>query len=293
MMRLSENGKAAFLMCLTMLAYATSDVVMKSLLAIAPMGQLILLRGLVSLPFILVLMAVFGQLMRRMSRRDWQICLWRTAAEISATLFFFSALKSVPLTNASAMLQVIPLTVTLAAALFLKEKVGWRRWLAILIGCSGVLLVLQPGLAGWTPSALFVLGTVISVTIRDLTTRQLSPAAPSLFITGVTSLAVMVMGAAMIPAQGWIALPAFAWYYLVMTGVAISAATLLSVLVMRVGEVSFASPFRYSAMVFSFLYGFFIFDGRPNIVMIIGIIMIIGGGLFTLIRERQIDRQHA
>ena len=293
MMRLSDNSKAAFLMCLTMLSYATSDVFMKSLLAAAPMGQLIVLRGLIALPFILVLMAIFGQLRGKMSAQDWKFCLWRAAAEISATLFFFSALKSVPLTNASAMLQVIPLTVTLAAALFLKEKVGWRRWIAILIGCSGVLLVLQPGLSGWTPSALLVLGTVVSVTIRDLTTRQLSASAPSLFITGVTSLALMMMGAALIPAGGWIDLPPYGWWYLIMTGIAISAATLLSVMVMRVGDVSFASPFRYSAMVFAFIYGFFIFGERPNILMIIGIIMIIGGGLFTLIRERQIKSKSA
>ena len=102
-----------------------------------------------------------------------------------------------PIGNATIIFQAVPLTVTAGAALFLGEAVGWRRWAAIVIGFLGVVLVVRPGLSGFDVFGLLVLVSVLFVSFRDLTTRAMPSAIPTLLVTLVTAVAVTIMGALM------------------------------------------------------------------------------------------------
>jgi drug/metabolite transporter (DMT)-like permease len=173
-------------MTLAMAAGAVSDTVVKSIAAEMNMGQIMLLRGVVAT----VLIWLFAR--RRGALRPLRVAahpmvVLRSLGEIGATVTFLIALARIPLANASALLQAIPLAVTMGAALFLREPVGWRRWTAIAVGFMGVLIVVRPGMEGFTADSLLVLATVAFAAVRDLATRRIPHGVPSLFISTVTA----------------------------------------------------------------------------------------------------------
>ena len=92
---------------------------------------------------------------------------------LMGVLAFITALSLIDLSSASAILQATPLAVTLGAALFLRETVGWRRWSAVMIGFFGVLLVVRPGLSGFDENAIFALIAVAGLAVRDVATRRI------------------------------------------------------------------------------------------------------------------------
>jgi len=118
-----------------------------------------------------------------------------SAAEVGASYFFLTALFNMPLANLTAILQCVPLTGTLASALFLREAVGWRRMVAIAVGFIGVLLIVKPGADGFNVWSLYAVIAMLGVTFRDLITRKLSPSVPSMTVTMVTALTVLIAAA--------------------------------------------------------------------------------------------------
>ena len=121
-----------------------------------------------------------GALHLRFARHDRWLVAFRCVAELSATFFFLTALMHMPLANVTAVLQALPLTVTLGAALFFSEQIGWRRIMAIALGFAGMLLIVRPGPDGFSIYAMYALIAVICVTARDLITRRMSPEVPSM-----------------------------------------------------------------------------------------------------------------
>jgi len=165
-----ENLRGSILMVLSMAGFALEDMFIKRLAGNLAVGQIIMLLGLGGA-------LVFGALTTAQGRRLWsrdllsRPVLLRNGGEIVGTFGFVLAIALTPLSSASAILQATPLVVTLGAALFLGEAVGWRRWSAILVGFCGVLLVIRPGFAGFEPASLFAVLSVIGLAIRDLATR--------------------------------------------------------------------------------------------------------------------------
>ena len=180
MIRLDENLRGATLMALSMLAFVLNDGLMKAVFDGMSIYQAIFLRGLITVPLIALLAWHKGALIVRIAPRNRLLVTLRVAAEVGATVGFLTALKHMPLANVTAILQVLPLTVTMAAALFLGEKVGWRRWLAIAIGLAGVLIIIRPGMEGFSVYSIWALVAVGCVTIREIATRKLSADLPSL-----------------------------------------------------------------------------------------------------------------
>ena len=127
-MRLNDNFVGAALMTCCVLAYVLNDAVMKLLFLDIDFFQAIFLRGLVSLPALLGLALVTKSLVQKYSKKNKQLIIIRILAEIGTTVTFLTALKYMPLANVTAILQSLPLAITMAAALFLRERVGWRRW---------------------------------------------------------------------------------------------------------------------------------------------------------------------
>ncbi|MGC6519843.1 MAG: DMT family transporter [Candidatus Puniceispirillaceae bacterium] len=283
-----DNLRGAMLMAVSMLCFVLNDGLMKALFDSMSIYQAILLRGVITVPVIAVMAWQQGALVIRLAARDRLLVAVRVSAEVGATVGFLTALKYMPLANVTAILQVLPLTVTMAAALFLGESVGWRRWLAILIGLVGVIIIIRPGMQGFSVYSIWALGAVGCITVREIVTRKLSSGLPSLPVALATAIAIGGLGAVMIPAVEWAPVSGDGWLLLAGASVAIIGGYLFSVMTMRVGDIGFVAPFRYTAMVWAIGLGLLMFGDLPDMATSIGTGIVIITGLYSLHRERRV-----
>ena len=277
-------------MALSMLAFVLNDGLMKAVFDSMSIYQAIFLRGLITVPLIALLAWHKGALIVTIAPRNRLLVMLRVAAEVGATVGFLTALKHMPLANVTAVLQVLPLTVTMAAALFLREKVGWRRWLAIAIGLVGVMIIIRPGMEGFSVYSIWALVAVGCVTIREIATRKLSADLPSLPVALATAIAIGGLGAVMLPAVEWAPVSASALSLICGASLAIIGGYLFSVMTIRIGDIGFVAPFRYTAMVWALILGLLMFGEIPDMPMITGTVIIILTGLYSLHRERSVRR---
>lgn len=285
---MSPNTLGALLMTLSMACFVLNDTFLKLLAGAVPMYQLIFLRGLVTTGLITALGKRMGTLHFRIARRDWGIIAVRALSEVVIAYFFLNALFNMPLANVTAIMQVAPLAITLASAVVLREAVGWRRMLAVSVGFAGVMLIVQPGADGFTSWSLYGLGAVAGVTLRDLITRRLDPSVPSMTVTLVTALAVMAAAGLMSITEVWVALDVRAVLLLSGSAVFIIGGYFFSIKVMRVGDVSFSAPFRYTGLVWALLLGWFIFGDWPGGVTLLGAAVVVATGIYTFWREQRL-----
>jgi drug/metabolite transporter (DMT)-like permease len=286
---MSPNTNGALLMMGSMAAFTFNDACIKATGGALPLFQLLTIRGLISSVLIFFLARHLGALRPDLTRRDWTLITLRALSEVGAAYFFLTALMNMPLANVTAVLQVLPLTVTMGAALFFRERVGWRRMLAICVGFFGMLLIVRPGPEGFNIYALSTLIAVGFVTARDLTTKRMSPAVPSMLVTLVSALAVLVFSAVASLGVDWVPLDGRLSMLLLGSSLFIIGGYVLSVAVMRVGEVSFIAPFRYTGLLWALVLGWFVFGDWPDTITLIGASIVVVSGLFTLYRERTLS----
>jgi S-adenosylmethionine uptake transporter len=289
-MPLSANHRGALLMAVSMLCFVLNDGFMKALFTDMSIYQAIFLRGLITAPLLAMIAWRQGVLRPRLTRHDRWIVMIRGLAEVGATIGFLTALAHMPLANVTAILQVLPLTVTMAAALFLGESVGWRRWLAISVGLVGVMIIIRPGMAGFSIWSIWALAAVGCITLREIVTRRLSADVPSLPVALVTAIAIGLLGAVMMPVVSWQPVSAASWGLLAATSVAIIGGYLFSVMTIRSGDIGFVAPFRYTAMAWAIGLGLLMFGELPDRATVIGTAIIIATGLYSLHRERRLRR---
>lgn len=287
---MSPNLAGALLMTLSMACFVFSDTALKLLAGAVPMYQLIFVRGIVTSTLIFGLGRRLGSMHFRLSRQDWQIVALRALCEVVIAYFFLNALFNMPLANVTAIMQVAPLAITLASAVILREVVGWRRMLAVTVGFAGVMLIIQPGAAGFSSWSLYALGAVLGVTVRDLLTRRLDPSVPSMTVTLITAMAVMAAAGLMSLGEVWVMPDARAALLICASGVFIIGGYYFSIRVMRVGDVSFTAPFRYTGLVWALGLGWFVFGEFPGGVTLLGAMIVVATGIFTIWRERQVSR---
>lgn len=269
-----------------MTAFTINDAFMKIAVGNMPLMQAIFLRSIVVVPLMLLLCTAMGQLRLDLSRDDWRLVLIRTAAEMVGTILFLTALTHMPLPNVSAIMQALPLTVSLAAALVYKEQLGWRRFTAIIIGFIGVLLIVRPGGGDFTIYSVFAVGTVLVITVRDLTARRMSTNVPSTMAGLVASIGVLLMSATGMAFETWTPVQTHTAFMLVGAAGFIIGGYVFSVSAMRVGEISFVAPFRYTSLLVALILGFVVFGDIPKVPTWIGAGIVVATGLFTLYRER-------
>jgi len=290
---MSPNVSGALLMMASMACFTINDAFIKLTGGDLPLSQLLFLRGVLATAFIGGLAVWLGGLRGRVGKADWGWIGMRSGAEVAAAYFFISALLNMPIANVTAILQLLPLTVTLGAALFFGEDVGWRRMLAIALGFGGMLLIVRPGTDGFTIWSLYALATVACVTVRDLATRKMSAEVPSLLVTLMSSLVVLLsFGAASLTVEWAPVTPRLAGLIFA-SSVFIVGAYYFSVQVMRSGSISSIAPFRYSGLIWALVLGWLLFDEWPELLTLIGAAIIVGTGLFTLYRERKLAQAAA
>jgi drug/metabolite transporter (DMT)-like permease len=293
MANLTDNMRGALLMTGSMAFFTLNDACMKAVGVDLPLFQSLLIRGVLTTALLLLLVRAMGGLRLDLARRDWGLIGLRTLGEIGAAYFFITALFHMPLANATAIIQTIPLAVTLAGALFLREPLGWRRFTAILVGFGGVLLIVRPGTDGFTLYSVYALISVLFVTLRDLATRRLSGGVPSLTVAISAAAGVALFGAVGTAGADWVPVPPRAALLLALASVLIVGGYLFSIMAMRMGDLSAIAPFRYMSLVFSLILGFVIFAEWPTAVTLAGVAIVAGSGIYTLVRERRIARAQA
>ncbi|WP_445942502.1 DMT family transporter [Roseicyclus sp.] len=287
---LSPNLRGALYMTLSMAAFTLNDACVKLVAETVPLFQVIFLRGLGTT----ILLAIFVQMTTGLRpswpRRDRPLIAGRTLAEIAAMVTFTLALTNMAIANATAILAALPLVVTLGAALVFGDRVGWRRLSAICIGFVGVLLIVQPGTDGFNIWSLLVLLSVLVITARDLFTRAFSPTVPTMTVAVLTAGAVCLVGGVLSLFTPWVALDLREAALIAAAAVLIIGGYVFGIMVMRVGEVGFVSPFRYTSLIFALILGLVVFDEFPNALALIGGVIVVSTGIFTLLRERMVAR---
>lgn len=286
-----DNLRGALLMMASMAAFTLNDTFMKLIAGALPLFQILTLRGVLTCILIAALMLMMGQMRFHIPRGDRRLVLARVVAEIGAAYFFLTALFNMPLANVTAILQALPLTVTLAAALFFREPVGWRRLLAIFVGFCGVMLIIRPGASDFSFFSVYALIAVGFVTLRDLVTRRLSAETPSLAVSFYSALGVTLAFGLASPVQGWAPVGARDAALIGGASLMIIGGYLFSIMVMRVGEISFVATFRYTSLVWALLLGWAVFDNWPSKLTLLGAAIVIGSGVFMLLRERQLKKR--
>ncbi len=285
----SNNLRGAFFMMASMAAFTFNDVSMKALSDELPLFQAIFLRGSVTCLMMYLVALALGGLRFVLPRREWGLIALRTFSELAATYLFLSALFNMPLANATAILQALPLAVTLAGAVFLGEAIGWRRLIAIIVGLVGVLMIVQPGADGFNIYSVYVLGAVGFVTVRDLASRRLSHDTPSM-TPAITGAFAVTLGAGLASTtETWVQPSGLAWAQLAAASVFIIGGYLFSIMAMRIGDIGTVTPFRYTSLLWALLLGFVVFGDWPDGLTLIGAAIVVGTGIFTWIRERKLE----
>lgn len=286
-----ENLRGSLLMVLSMAGFALEDMMIKHLSQSMPPGQIIAMLGVGGA-------LAFGGLARAQGQRLVSAVFFsravflRNMGEMIGTLCFVLALALIPLSTASAILQAMPLAVTLGAALFMGAQVGWRRWAAILVGFAGVIMIIRPGTEAFQLASLLPVVTVVALAMRDLATRVTPPQVTSLQLSTYGFVMLVPTGLLLLLAGGQVVVPtAWQWGQYALTLFFALGAYYMIVGAMRLGEVAVVTPFRYSRLIFALMIGVAVFGERPDGWMLAGAALIIASGLYTFLRERMRLRQ--
>ena len=289
----SPNLRGSLFMAVSMAAFTMNDSITKLMSSQMNFGEVMLVRGLFAIVLIGAL-AVHQGAIRPLRTLFVKPVALRVVGEVGGTVAFLAAISHLPLANTSAIMQSLPLTITLGAAVALREPVGWRRWLAIGAGFVGVLIIVRPGVAGFNQFSLLALVSVAFCSVRDLATKRIPTQIPSLFITFLTTITVTTAGAViLVPLGGWTPPSAHAVGMLALSAVLVLTGYQCVIMALRSGDISAIAPFRYTALLWALLLGYLVFGDVPDGMMVLGASIIVLSGLYAFYRERVRHREVA
>ena len=286
---MTPNLRGSLYMTASMAGFAVEDAFLKAASAHIPVGQAILIMGLIGI-------AVFASLARRAGEAPVPRAMFtgtmalRSGFEITGRLFYALAIALTPISTASAILQATPLVVVLGAAVIFGERVGVKRWLLILMGFLGVLIILRPGLDGFSALSLLALIAMLGFAGRDLATRAAPPALSNAQL-GVTGFIMLALSGVIITAvTGRVALPDAPSLALI-GGAAVFGISAYAALTtaMRSGEIAVVTPFRYTRLLFAMVLGVTVFGERPDATTLTGAAIIVICGVIILGQNRRIS----
>ena len=274
----------------SMALFSLEDFFIKLLSKTIPASQIMIILGILGSAFFVTAAILAKQPIISRDLLDKHVII-RTLGDLFGALFFVSAIVLTPLSSASAILQGTPLAVTAGAALFLGEAVGLRRWLAVLVGFIGIILIIKPGVADFSPLSLLAVAAVICLSARDLATRAMTDALPTITISIYAFLALAMAGVLAIPFYCSFVSPGLGECALFMLGISSGVvAYYLIVGATRYGDASLIAPFRYTRLVFAMVLSLSILGERPDLFTWIGASVIVLSGYFIALRERSIKK---
>jgi len=275
-----------------MACFSIEDAFIKAAAKTLPLGEILFIFGFFGT-------LVFIVLTKRRNEKIFHPAilsrpiLIRSFCEVTGRLFFSISIVLIPLSTLSAILQSTPLIVVTGAAVFFGEKVGWRRWTAILIGFIGVMMIIRPGLDSFQPASIFAILGTLGFAGRDLATR----AAPKL----LSNMQLGVYGFFLLMPVGILILIFDKQSSSIIIPNGITSLQLLGMIVfgvtayyslnvaMRIGEIATIAPYRYTRLIFALIIGVIIFGERPDFLTLLGSLIIVLGGIYTLWRTRALS----
>lgn len=287
----SANARGIAYICLAMFCFILNDVVVKAMGQSLPSDQIMILRGLLSGSVLLAILLTLGGL------EKWRMtltgpALLRTLCDAAATLTYIGALVGMHVASLVAITQVVPILTTAAGAIFFKEHVGPRRWLALAIGFTGVLAVVRPGIAPLDVPMLLAITSVLLLTTRDIATRKTEVGVPALLIAASATLTVPLITLPISSIGNWMAVSWQDGALLLFISVCIAAGNWLLILAMRTSSLSAIAPFRYTAIPFAVVLSLAFFGELPDLMTLIGAALIVAGGVFSIRGQLPNKGQH-
>jgi drug/metabolite transporter (DMT)-like permease len=285
-----ENLRAIAAMCVAIAGFIANDALIKLASETLPLGEIIFIRGVITGLAMVAIIRFRGEMNQLHHMVDRKV-LARTIMEVCASIAYLLALFKMPIANATTIMQTVPLAVAAGGALFFRHHVGWRRWIAILVGLVGVIIVIRPGVEGFDAYALLVLLSVIFVAIRDMLTARLGHTVSTTMVVAAACFGLGASGVLLFPFETWL------WPSVGLLGILLTASGMLLVgffaiiVSLRVGDISVTAPFRYTAVLWATFYGFLIWDELPDWLTFLGMGLVVGTGVYTLARERQLARR--
>ena len=285
-----DNLKGILFMILAMAGFACEDLFIKMLSENLPISEIIIILGFSGSIIFLIIGLLTKAPIFHQGLLTTPVII-RTLCELFGALFFVLAIALTPLSSASAIIQVMPLLVTIGAAIFFKEKVGWRRWTAVFVGFIGVLLILRPGFGSFMPASIFALLGATFLAGRDLATRAIEVKLPSVTISLYAFLAFGVSGIMLIPFSSEMLVPSSKDILFFAGASAFGVIAYYSIVIAaRTGEMSVISPFRYSRLVFAMLLSIIVLSERPDMLTLLGAAIIVASGVYTFVRENILNK---
>jgi drug/metabolite transporter (DMT)-like permease len=286
----AANRRGILAMIAAMTLFAANDALLKLASASLPPGEIMAVRGVFATIFTIAVVIASKQLSQARSATA-PVVILRASLEASIAFLFITSVAVLPLADITAILQATPVIMTLMAVVLGIERVGWRRWSAVIVGFVGVLLIVRPGPTGLDPYALLAFAAAALVAGRDFATRAVGAHVPSIVITLSTSVGVCLAGFLLGLTEDWRPLGLYELWILIATAVLVTLGNFAVVTAFRNTEVSVVSPFRYSNVPFAIVFGLVLFGDFPDILALAGIALIVASGLYTLHRERTRARE--
>ena len=283
----NETLRAGLFMVAASAAFVTNDTCVKLLAGQLPVGEIVAIRGAfatILIGLICMHQRVLGSLPHIATRH----VLGRAALDLIGTLAFITALMHMPIANLTSIMQAVPLVVLGLAAVWLKERVGWRRTSAVLVGLLGVILIVKPAPSTFNVYEGLAVSIVVALAIRDIVTRRIPRHIPSLIVAFANAFFVTLGGVALALVQDWV--KPEPWHVLMLAGSALflAAGYMCMVVTLRLADLSATAPFRYSIVLFSLLSGILVFNEIPDLWAFAGMALIVGSGLYAIHREARL-----
>jgi drug/metabolite transporter (DMT)-like permease len=263
--------------------FTTGEAIVKHLARDYEITQIVWARYTFHTLFTLIFLLRTGVLRQARTRRPW-LHIARSALMLAATMLFFTALRYLPLADAVAINFIMPALVTAFSIPILNEQVGIRRWIAILVGFAGVLVIIRPGMGVMHWAAVLPLGTAACYAFYQILTRIASRTDDTNTSLFWTSAFGVVVTTAAVPFV-WAAPDTAGWALMVGLGAVYGLGHWLVIRALEVAAASRLSPFLYAQIIWATLFGLVLFDQFPDGPTFVGLTIVIASGLYIWRRE--------
>lgn len=284
MTQAAVNARGVAFMLGAMAAFATSDFLVKLATRLMPVSEIMALRGLIAVSMIGAVLARGGYGSAGAALRS-PMAVLRGVIESGVSLTIMAGLSSLPLGDCAAIPQAAPLLITLYMVATRAESFDPVRMAMIVVGFVGVAMVARPS-GAFQPATLLLIAAAFLIAARDLVTRRIPRHVSSLAATLVTTMGTTVLGASLSSVQPWILPDARGFLLLGAAAAAVTLGNLCAIAAFREAEPSVVAPFRYTIVVYALLIGFVVWGDLPDPIAGLGIALIVGAGVVSILREK-------
>lgn len=265
-------------------AFSVMDAIVKWLTADYPIAQVVALRSWFGLP-LLAVFALYGKNLKSLATRRPLVHVTRYLLVLLLSFSFFWGLSQMKLVDAIAITFAAPIFITLLSIPLLKESVGLQRWLAVLVGFIGVLIMLRPGTGVFQWAALVVLGSVMVYALLMITTRAFKSTESTAALLLYPQLGMSLTGILLAPFF-WVTSNAFDLALFALAGCFGSIGVACVTHAFRLGAAAVIAPFEYSALIWASLLGYLLWAELPDGFTLAGALVVVCSGLYIIYRER-------